>query len=36
MTAQEIHAAIHRIEKGISDPFPEVSRIFVEVELPEH
>jgi cation diffusion facilitator family transporter len=34
LKVEEIHAAIHRIEKHISVPFPEVSRIFIEVELP--
>jgi divalent metal cation (Fe/Co/Zn/Cd) transporter len=33
-TAEAIHAAIHRIEKHIREPFPEVSRVFIEVEVP--
>lgn len=33
-TAEEIHAAIHRIEGHIRAPFPEVTRIFIEVEAP--
>jgi cation diffusion facilitator family transporter len=32
LPVEEIHAAIHRIEEGISGPFPEVNRIFVELE----
>jgi cation diffusion facilitator family transporter len=34
LPAEEIHAAIHRIEEHIAAPFPEVSRVFVEVEVP--
>jgi cation diffusion facilitator family transporter len=34
LPAEEIHAAIHRIERRIREPFPEVSRIFIEVEVP--
>lgn len=34
LPAEDIHAAVHRIEERISEPFPEVSRIFVEVEMP--
>jgi cation diffusion facilitator family transporter len=34
LPAEEIHAAIHRIEEHISKPFPEVNRVFVEVEVP--
>jgi divalent metal cation (Fe/Co/Zn/Cd) transporter len=34
ITVEEIHAAIHRIEEGITGPFPEVDRIFIEVEKP--
>jgi cation diffusion facilitator family transporter len=30
-TAEQIHTAIHRMEAHISEPFPEVSRIFIEV-----
>jgi cation diffusion facilitator family transporter len=33
-TADEIHAAVHRIETHINEPFPEVSRIFIEVAGP--
>jgi cation diffusion facilitator family transporter len=33
-TAEEIHAAIHRIETRIAERFPEVDRVFVEVEVP--
>ena len=32
LPAEEIHDAVHRIEERISEPFPEVSRIFIEVE----
>jgi cation diffusion facilitator family transporter len=32
LPAEDIHAAIHRIEERINEPFPEVSRIFIEVE----
>jgi divalent metal cation (Fe/Co/Zn/Cd) transporter len=32
LPAEEIHAAIHRIEEAINVPYPEVSRIFIEVE----
>ena len=32
LPAEEIHAAVHRIEERINEPFPEVSRIFIEVE----
>ena len=32
LTAEEIHEAVHRIEERISGPYPEVSRIFIEVE----
>jgi cation diffusion facilitator family transporter len=34
LPAEEIHAAIHRIEDQISGPFPKVNRVFVEVEVP--
>lgn len=34
LPAEEIHAAVHRIEESISAPFPEVNRIFIEVEAP--
>jgi cation diffusion facilitator family transporter len=33
-SAEAIHAAVHRIEEHISGPFPQVSRIFIEVETP--
>jgi len=32
MGAEEIHDAVHRIEQRINGPYPEVSRIFIEVE----
>jgi cation diffusion facilitator family transporter len=32
LPAEDIHAAVHRIEERIEEPFPEVSRIFIEVE----
>ncbi|MFA4964698.1 MAG: cation diffusion facilitator family transporter [Thermoleophilia bacterium] len=32
LTAEAIHEAVHRIEERIAEPFPEVSRIFIEVE----
>ncbi len=32
LTAEEIHVAVHRIEERISEPYPEVTRIFIEVE----
>ena len=32
LPAEEIHAVVHRIEERISEPYPEVSRIFIEVE----
>ncbi len=34
LVVEEIHAAVHRIEEGITGPFPEVDRIFIEVEGP--
>ena len=34
LPAEEIHAAVHRIEERINGPYPEVSRIFIEVEIP--
>jgi cation diffusion facilitator family transporter len=34
LTVEEVHAAVHRIEAHISEPFPEVTRVFVEVEVP--
>ena len=33
-TAEQIHMAIHRIEKEISARYPEVDRVFIEVEVP--
>ncbi len=33
-TVEAIHQAVHRIEKRIADRFPEVNRVFVEVEAP--
>ena len=32
LTAEDMHAVVHRIEERISEPFPEVTRIFIEVE----
>jgi divalent metal cation (Fe/Co/Zn/Cd) transporter len=32
LPAEEIHAAVHRIEERIAEPYPEVNRIFIEVE----
>jgi divalent metal cation (Fe/Co/Zn/Cd) transporter len=32
LPAEEIHSAVHRIEERITGPYPEVSRIFIEVE----
>jgi len=32
LPAEAIHTAIHRIEQRINEPYPEVSRIFIEVE----
>ncbi len=34
LPAEAIHAAVHRIEECINGPYPEVSRIFIEVEVP--
>jgi cation diffusion facilitator family transporter len=34
LPAEEIHAAVHRIEEHIRGPYPSVNRIFVEVETP--
>jgi cation diffusion facilitator family transporter len=31
---ETIHQAIHRIEQHIAERFPEVSRVFIEVEVP--
>jgi cation diffusion facilitator family transporter len=35
LPVEEVHAAIHRVEASIAEPFPEVSRVFVEVEVPQ-
>ena len=32
LPAEQIHEAVHRIERSINEPFPEVTRIFIEVE----
>ncbi len=32
LPAEEMHAVVHRIEERIAEPYPEVSRIFIEVE----
>ena len=32
LPAEQIHEVVHRIERSISDPYPEVNRIFIEVE----
>ncbi len=32
LPAEEIHAAIHRIEARIGEPYPSVSRVFIEVQ----
>jgi len=32
LPAEAIHEAVHRIEERITGPYPEVSRIFIEVE----
>ncbi len=32
LPAEDIHAAVHRIEERINEPYPQVSRIFIEVE----
>lgn len=34
LAAEEIHKAIHRIEAAISEPFPEIQKVFIEVEVP--
>jgi cation diffusion facilitator family transporter len=36
LTAGQIHAAVHRIEDRITEPFPEVTRVFIEIEMPTH
>ncbi len=33
LPAEEIHHAVHRIERHIREPFPQVSRIFIEVDV---
>jgi len=35
LKVEDIHAAIHRIEEHIGKPHPEVTRIFVEVDIPD-
>jgi divalent metal cation (Fe/Co/Zn/Cd) transporter len=32
LPAEEIHAAAHRVEERITEPYPEASRIVIEVE----
>ena len=32
LTAEEMHEVVHRIEERINVPYPEVTRIFIEVE----
>jgi cation diffusion facilitator family transporter len=32
LPAEQIHEAVHRIERCINEPYPEVTRIFIEVE----
>jgi len=32
LPAEDIHAAVHRIEDRINEPYPEVTRIFIEVD----
>jgi cation diffusion facilitator family transporter len=32
LPAEQIHEAVHRIERRINEPYPEVTRIFIEVE----
>jgi cation diffusion facilitator family transporter len=32
LPAEDIHTAVHRIEERITGPYPEVGRIFIEVE----
>jgi len=32
LAVEDVHAAVHRIEEHIRKPFPEVDRIFIEVE----
>jgi cation diffusion facilitator family transporter len=32
LPAEDIHAAVHRVEQRIGEPYPEVSRIYIEVE----
>ena len=33
LPAEDIHAAVHRIEERIAEPYPEVNRIFIEVDV---
>lgn len=33
-SVEAIHQAVHRIEEHIREPFPQVNRIFIEVEVP--
>ena len=33
LPAEDIHAAVHRIEERIAEPHPEVNRIFIEVDV---
>jgi cation diffusion facilitator family transporter len=35
LKVEDIHAAIHRIEERISKPHPEVTRVFIEVQVPD-
>jgi cation diffusion facilitator family transporter len=34
LAVEDVHAAIHRIERAISRPYPKVNRVFIEVEAP--
>ena len=34
LTVAEVHAAIHRVQERIAQPFPEVNRVFIEVAMP--
>jgi divalent metal cation (Fe/Co/Zn/Cd) transporter len=38
LPAEEIHRSIHRMEEGITARYPEITRIYVEVEslVPGH
>jgi divalent metal cation (Fe/Co/Zn/Cd) transporter len=33
LPAEDIHHAVHRIEERIAGPYPEVNRIFIEVDV---